>query len=200
MSLYSVRGLTSFVAAGLLVCSVLVLPSMAQQNGQQPTPQQMVQTLLQNNPNGGGALTRAIRNLLLSDHSSLSAIMSALAGADPAQQSAIGTALGLVAQALVKTDQAFATQIQQAIAASGIQPAMTAFAAITPNTTTASAGGGGGGGGGGGTGGSPFGGAPFGGNNSGFGGVGGNNGFGTGYGNYLASSPSGTTAGSVSPF
>lgn len=79
----------------------------------------------------------------------LPTIMSALANADPSQQAAIGTGLGRAADAAQKSDPTYATQIQQAVAASGIQGAIASYTSATSNTQTSSTGGGGGGGGGG---------------------------------------------------
>lgn len=102
-------------------------------------------SLLANNPEGGGRLVSAIRDLLLSDPTTLPAIISLLADANAAQQAALGTGLGQAAQASATADPNFANQIQQAVAASGVQVAIAAFSVATGNSQTASSGGGGGG-------------------------------------------------------
>jgi hypothetical protein len=160
--------------------------SSTQQSGQsgsqqsnQPSPQQRaaqqqaLQQLFLSNPSGGGDLMRAIRDMVISDHTALDAIIDSLsptcnapkACANPSQQTAIGNGLGLAAQALLGTDQPFATQIQQALAGAGSNLASVAFAAITGNVAIGAGGGGGGGGGSGGPTGS---GPPMGGPNTGF--------------------------------
>jgi len=69
---------------------------------------------------------------------------------------------------LVRTNPAYANQIQQALAASGSQNAITAFAGVTGNVLIGAAGGAGGGAGGGGGGGQTGqGGFAFGGTNQG---------------------------------
>jgi hypothetical protein len=159
--------------------------------------------LLTSNPNGGGTLVSAIRNLVLADPSTLNSIISLLSTASSAQQTAIGSGLGQAAQALVRTNPTVATQIQDAVQASGVQTAMTAYAAATGNTETASTGGGGGGGGG--VGGPTGGGAPSGGGGGGGGSLsGGGGGTGTGGGGLTGSGGGGVvgssgTTGSVSP-
>jgi len=57
-----------------------------------------------------------VRELTLANHANLPYLLEVLANATPAQGTAIGTGLGQAALASVKTDQAYATAIQQAIA------------------------------------------------------------------------------------
>ncbi len=69
------------------------------------TPQQVAAFLanpgavLQQNPSGGNQLVSLIRDLIMTDPATLNAIIGLLSGANTAQQSAIGTALGQAAQA-----------------------------------------------------------------------------------------------------
>jgi hypothetical protein len=111
---------------------------------------------------------------------------------------AIGSGLGQAAQIVVKTNQAYANQIQQAIAASSSEDAKLAFAGVTGNVTIASTGGGGGGGGGGGPTGS--GGIPFGGSNTGTGGTFGGQNYQTSSTNYFTGGHAGGASSSVSPY
>jgi hypothetical protein len=60
-----------------------------------------------------------VRELTLANHANLPYLLEVLANANPAQGTAIGTGLGQAALASVKTDQAYATAIQQAIADKG---------------------------------------------------------------------------------
>jgi len=136
--------LLSLVAAGSLV----IHPGTA--SAAQLTPQQVTQflanpsALLAANPNGGDALVSTIRDLLLSDHSTLSAIIALLGSATPDQQSAIGSGLGQAAQA---SDPAFASQIQRLLAESGSPLAIASYQTTTGNVQIGAGGGGGGGGG-----------------------------------------------------
>ena len=105
----------------------------------------------------------------------LPTIMSALANADPSQQRAIGTGLGRAADAAKNSDPAYAAQIQQAVAASGLQDVIASYTSATSNTQTSSTGGSLGGGG------SPTGnGPPTGGGGSNGGSTGGGGSFQTG--------------------
>jgi hypothetical protein len=105
--------------------------------------------VLTNNPTGGALLVSKIRALILESPTTLSAVIALLASANENQQSAIGAGLGQAALALVSTNPAYATEIQQALAASGVQVAITSFASVTGNVPTAATDAGGGGGGGG---------------------------------------------------
>jgi len=112
---------------------------------------------LQQNPNGGGQLISTLRELVASDPATLQPILALLADANTEQATALGTALGQASQICLKTDQPYATQIQQALAATGSQPAILAFAAVTGDRPIGEVGGGAGdGGGGGGGGGGPI--------------------------------------------
>jgi hypothetical protein len=106
-------------------------------------------SLLQANPNGGAGLISRIRDLAASSPDTLQPLINLLQNANAEQRAAIGTGLGQAATICVRTDQAFATRIQQAVAASGAQEAILAYASTTGGTQTAAVGGGGGGGGGG---------------------------------------------------
>jgi hypothetical protein len=105
--------------------------------------------VLQQYPNGGAQLISLIRDVAVAHPEALQTITGLLSGAAADQQLAIGSGLGQAAQIVVRTNQAYANQIQQAIAASTSEDAKTAFAGVTGNTTIAATGGGGGGGGGG---------------------------------------------------
>ena len=72
--------------------------------------------LLQQFPDGGGALISRLRDLLASDSSTLEAILSLIPQLNAAQKSAFGAALAQAARLYVRADQATAAQIQQAIA------------------------------------------------------------------------------------
>lgn len=128
------------------------------------TPQQISQfqanpaATLAQYPDGGPELVSFIRDLILTDPATLNTVMGLVPTAKPGQQTAIGTGLGQAAQALVRTNPAVASLIQQALVAcgSGLQQpggrspcenAVLAYAGVTGNVATAAAGGGGGGGG-----------------------------------------------------
>jgi len=101
----------------------------------------------------GAALVSRVRDLVATNQAALPAVIAVLQNASPDQKSSIGTGLGQAAQACLRSDQAFATAIQQAVANSGNQDMILAFNTTTGGTVTAAAGGGAGGGGGGGLGG-----------------------------------------------
>ena len=86
--------------------------------------------LLTQYPNGGPQMIVAVRDLAASDPQTLDALIALLKTANPDQASAIGTGLGQVALMAVNTDQAFALQIQTAVAASGNTSALVAYSAV----------------------------------------------------------------------
>jgi hypothetical protein len=134
---------------GLLAVSAVPLQAVAQQPG--PLTAQQFQA----NPSqvlanySGPELIALIRQLALADQADLPLIIGLLANASTDQANAIGTGLGQAAMASVATDQAYAYQIQQNLAAANNSTASLAFAAVTGNQAIGAAGGGGGGGGGG---------------------------------------------------
>jgi hypothetical protein len=67
-------------------------------------------------PDGGEQMVARVRDLAASDASTLSALVGLLATANANQTNAIGTGLGQTAVLAVKTDPAYASAIQQAIA------------------------------------------------------------------------------------
>jgi hypothetical protein len=89
-----------------------------------------------------------VRDLVLANPATLPAIIALLQNANSAQQAAIGSGLGQAAQTSVRTNPTLANQIQEALAASGVQVAIASFAATTGNVPIAGAAPGGGGGGG----------------------------------------------------
>jgi hypothetical protein len=100
----------SGVAAAAVYSPQRALPAQAiQQFLTDPT------ALLAQFPDGGAELIARVRDLAASDPATLSALIGLLTSANPGQATAIGTALGQVAVMAVKTDQAYAVQIQEAI-------------------------------------------------------------------------------------
>ncbi|HWM46419.1 MAG TPA: hypothetical protein VNR11_05835 [Xanthobacteraceae bacterium] len=100
-------------------------------------------------PNGGAQMISYIRDLAASDPATLAGVIGLLGTANRDQQSAIGSGLGQAARICVRSDQAFATQIQQAISASNSNFAKDSYAFVNPDTPTGAVAGAGGGGGGG---------------------------------------------------
>jgi hypothetical protein len=123
-------------------------------------------------PNGGAQSISLLRDVVIAHPEALQSVISLLGSASTDQQSAIGSALGQAATIVKDTDQAFASQIQQAVAATTSDAAKTAYASATGDVSIGSAAGGGGGGGGGGGIGGAIGGGAGGGGGS-FGGLGG---------------------------
>lgn len=119
--------------AGGMAAPMVPLSIQAQQPGQPSTPglpathelpgllttEQFIphpELLLAKFPNGGAEMISQVRELTLANHANLPYILEVLASANHDQGIAIGTGLGQAALASVKTDQAYATTIQQAVA------------------------------------------------------------------------------------
>jgi hypothetical protein len=103
--------------------------------------------ILQQYPNGGVQMISRLRDLAATNPATLQPIINLLANATKDQKTAIGSALGQAAKICVKTDQAYATEIQNLLAATKDEDAMLAFSGVAGDQPTASTGGGGGGGG-----------------------------------------------------
>lgn len=103
--------------------------------------------LLSDFPTGGAQMISRVRDLIASNPDALAAIMAQLANANRDQQAAVGSGLGQAARICLRTDQAFATQIQQAIASQGTDAAKNAYAAVNPDVQIGATGGAGAGGG-----------------------------------------------------
>lgn len=96
----------------------------------------------------GGQLVSRVRDLVASDPATLNAVLALLANATPEQKASIGSGLGQSARICVRSDQAFAAQIQQAVVGNGDREMILAYQATTGDTLIAageSAGGAGGG-------------------------------------------------------
>lgn len=104
-------------------------------------------SLLSDFPNGGAQMISRVRDLVASNPDALAAIVAQLINANTSQQSAIGSGLGQAARICLRSDQAFATQIQQLIASQGTDSAKAGFAAVNPDVQIGAAGASGGGGG-----------------------------------------------------
>lgn len=154
--------LTRNLAAVIAALYLLVHPGASSVTAAQLSQQEMTQflanpqSLLTSNPDGGARLVSTVRDLVLSAGNNanfqsqiLAAIISLLSTATSAQQAAIGSGLGQAAQASVRTNPTLASQIQEALAASGVETAIASFAATTGNVQIGAAGSGGGSGGGG---------------------------------------------------
>jgi len=83
--------------------------------------------LLTNNPMGDSGLETSILKLLGSDNAALPVVIKLLGSANPQQRAAIGAGLAAAAQLCLASDQAFAGQIQTAIAETGDRVALEAF-------------------------------------------------------------------------
>jgi hypothetical protein len=118
--------------------------------------------LLNQFPNGGGQMISRLRDLLASDPATLAPILSLLRNATSEQKAALGAALAQAARLYQRADQAFAAQIQQAVANTQDQELIVAYAAAAGDQPIG-AGGGAGSAGGPGGGSNPLGGPAFGG-------------------------------------
>jgi len=112
-------------------------------------------SLLQQYPNGGPEMISRVRDLGASDPTTLPGLISLLR--DPAttgdQMRAVVGGLAQVARMAAQTDQAFANEIQSAIAGTGNPDVIAAYQAATGDVAIAATGAGAGSGGGGPTGG-----------------------------------------------
>jgi len=108
--------------------------------------------LLERFGSGGAIMTAEVRDLAGSDPATLAAIVGLVAKANSNQLKAIGAGLGQAARVCARTDQAFADQIQQAVAGSNNSELVLAYTSATGNVQIGGLGGGGGPGGGGGSG------------------------------------------------
>lgn len=154
-----VFGVMSFVSLGSAT------PGAAQVARAQSIADRFLQNpsqALQQYPDGGPGLVSFLREAAIGDPKSLPAIVGLIANANKGQKTAIGAALGQAAKIVVRTNQAYATQIVQAIAETKDQDVFLAYSGVVPDQGTASIGGGGGAGAGGGAGGqtNALGGAP----------------------------------------
>ena len=87
-----------------------------------PTIQQFLSdpaSLLGQYPVGGPTMIAMVRDLIASDPATLKPVVDLLATATTNQATAIGSGLGQAAMLALKTDQAFANQIQEAVANAG---------------------------------------------------------------------------------
>jgi hypothetical protein len=93
-----------------------------------------------------------VRDLVASDQAALPLVLDLSANGNPDQINAIGTGLGQAALVCSRTDQLFANEIQQMVAASNNRSLVLAFTEVLGDQQLSDAGGGGAGGGGGPTG------------------------------------------------
>lgn len=85
--------------------------------------------LLKQNPAGGGNMVAAIRDIAVADRTVLQTIMNLLANANKEQKAAIGSGLAQAARIVVRTNPAYATEIQESIARTKDQDVVLAYAA-----------------------------------------------------------------------
>lgn len=130
-----------FVVKCLAIAGLLLSAQVASAQ----TPQTPAQALGQY-PSGGPDLVNQVQSLLNADKANLPAIIAFAKTATEDQRKAIAQGLAQVAKADAASDPAFATQIQQAVAASDLPELAKAYAEAAGDTGTASTGGGGGGG------------------------------------------------------
>ena len=157
--------------------------------------------LLQQHPQAGAAMISQVRDLAASDPTTLPVLIGLLkdSATSKDQVRAIVAGLAQVARLAARNDQAFADEIQRAIAGTNNQDVISAYQAATGDVAIAAGGGGAGGAGGGSGAGGPTGnfGAAFGGNNGGAGTFGGLHYANSG--SNLGGGSVGSTSSSVSP-
>ena len=131
--------------------------AVAQITGGTPLPAATMSTFIANPgqlltsfPGGGEALRTLARDYMTSDKGALAPLIGLLANANQDQRLAIAQGLADAAKLYAPTDLPEATEIQQAVAKTGLTEVIKAYASIAGDTATGSTGGGGGGSGGGG--------------------------------------------------
>jgi hypothetical protein len=135
-----------FRVLGALAIALLLFMNAESGSAQQPAPRLNAAAfsanpgqVLQQNPNGGPELAAQIRDLAVADPVLLDKIMGLLETANKSQKSAIGSGLSQAAKIVVATNQAYATQIQEAIAKTKDEDVVFAF---TSDVATGAAAGG----------------------------------------------------------
>jgi len=98
--------------------------------------------LLSANPVGGYSLSSQVRSLAGSDTEAIASLVGLAEGANEAQTAAVGAGLAQAATACVNSRPDISAEIQQAVAESGNDALIAAFAAAAGNTQTAAVGGG----------------------------------------------------------
>lgn len=98
------------------------------------------QLLIEQNPAGGGALTRDVRLAVGSSPSLAAAVLGVLAGANPLQKSAIATGLGQAALLCQISDPVGAQSVQTAVATVGDPAIESVFREVTGGVQTAATG------------------------------------------------------------
>jgi hypothetical protein len=99
--------------------------------------------LLTQYPNAGVELTSRARDFAINDPTTLDTIIGLLAKASKDQKTAIAAGLAQAARIVVRSNQPYATRIQQAIADTKDLDTVMAFAAASGDSGTAATGGGG---------------------------------------------------------
>lgn len=86
--------------------------------------------VLERNPAGGGAMISRVRDLLVTDRSALAPVMSLISQANPAQKSALASALAQAARMCVSPDQGYSADIQRMVTETGDQGLIGQYASI----------------------------------------------------------------------
>ena len=153
-----------FLICGLMASFLMLSQQAANAQGTTPSTVAAFQAnpgqLLSQFPDGGPGLAKQVVDLIGADKTTLAALIALAKTANEDQRKALADGLAQIAKSYAANDPAFANQIQQAVANSGLPEFAKAYAEAAGDTGTASTGGGGGGGGG------PITGAPTGGQNS----------------------------------
>jgi hypothetical protein len=120
-------------AAGAPVAGVGVPPPAA---SSRVSPDQLLGLY----PNGGAELVSRTRDMALADQTALDPIIALLAKATKDQKNAIASGLAQAARVAVRSNQAYATRIQQAIADTKDQDVVLAYAAASGDVAIAATG------------------------------------------------------------
>jgi hypothetical protein len=152
MYLPSRRSLIRLCVASITAAFIFGVAGVQQVSAQQ-TPQQTVaqflanpNRLLQDNPTGGPRMISLIRDLAVADPATLQPLLQLLATANKEQKMAMGSGLAQAARIVVRTNPAYANQIQVAIANTRDQDLVLAFASLAGDQPIGGPGAAGGGG------------------------------------------------------
>jgi hypothetical protein len=138
---------SKFAALAIFACFATVDVGAAQSNSQTAITQSIANfkanpdQLLGQYPNAGAELVSRIREIAINDPTALDTIIGLLAKATKDQKIAIASGLAQAARIVVRTDQPYATRIQQAIADTKDLDVVAAYAAASGDVAIAAAGG-----------------------------------------------------------
>lgn len=132
--------MTAMVMAAGQASAACVAPAMALPASTIGAFQNDPPALLQRHPLGAGGLVSEVRNLAVSEPTTVSQIVDLLRSANDEQRRAIGTGLGQAARMCVRNDPTVAEAIQQALLDGDSREAILAFQTVSGDVGVAATG------------------------------------------------------------